>query len=213
MRDFRVGGNMRHVVVLSLAVLALSSIAGGQSSNPSKKLPAILAHAQYVYVEPYSGTDDLAAVSDPRITPEDREAVANVQNGILKWEHFKLTNRRSEAELIIFVRKGRIASANAGVRVHVGSGPGPGSTTSRDPSQTDKTVGGIGGGEVGPDEDLFWVYSLDPDGKLTGPVWQKDQKEGLDAPDMPLFEKFKKDVTASIAAQAKSQASAKNSKP
>jgi hypothetical protein len=74
-------------------------------------------------------------------------------------------------------------------------------------------VGGLGGGEIGPNEDIFWVYSLDPDGKLTGPIWRKNLKDGLDPQELVLFEKFKKDVATSVALQAKNQASARKSTP
>jgi hypothetical protein len=141
---------------------------------------------------------------------EDREAVANVQKAILNWGQYKITIRRSEADLVVFVRKGRIASANGGIHVHAGNrNSTPGGPTQAD----DHAVGGLGGGEIGPNEDIFWVYSLDPDGKLTGPIWRKNLKDGLDPQELVLFEKFKKDVATSVALQAKNQASARKSTP
>jgi hypothetical protein len=101
----------------------------------------------------------------------------------------------------VFIRKGRLATANGGVHVHVGtSNPAPGA-----PSKTDADAAPLGGAEVGPNEDIFWVYSIDPDGKLTGPIWQKTLKGGLDAPQLVLFEKFKEAVTSSVAAQTKNR--------
>lgn len=202
---------MRHAVILSLLLVSVVAICGGQSSGQSKKhVPsAMLASAQYVFVEPYSGSDFPAAAVDPHVSAEDHEAVGNVQNAILQWGQYKLAARRSEADLIVFIRKGRLASANAGVHVHVGtSNPTPGA-----PSKTDADAAPLGGAEVGPDQDIFWVYSLDPDGKLTGPIWQKTLKDGLDAPQLVLFEKFKEAVTASVAAQTKNQSAAKKPTP
>ncbi len=203
---------MRNAVVLSLLFLSVASLCIAQSPNTQskKRAPsAMLASAQFVFVEPYSGADTPAATVDPQVSAEDREAVAHVQNAILGWGQYQLAARRSEANLIIFIRKGRIASANAGVRVHVGSSnPAPGA-----PTQTDTAAAPLGGAEVGPDQDIFWVYSLDPDGKLTGPVWQKTLKDGLAAPQLVLFEKFKEDVAASVAAQTKNQSAAKKSTP
>jgi hypothetical protein len=201
---------MRYAMFPSLVAITFASLASGQSGNQAKKPSAILATAQFVSVEPYSGTDSPAAINDPHVSVEDREAVANVQKAILNWGQYKITIRRSEADLVVFVRKGRIASANGGIHVHAGNrNSTPGGPTQSD----DHAVGGLGGGEIGPNEDIFWVYSQDPDGKLTGPIWRKNLKDGLDPQELVLFEKFKKDVATSIASQAKNQASARQSTP
>jgi hypothetical protein len=201
---------MRYAMFSSVVAMTIASLASGQSGNQAKKSSAILATAQFVSVEPYSGTDSPAAINDPHLSVDDREAVANVQKAILNWGQYKITIRRSEADLVVFVRKGRIASANGGIHVHAGSrNSTPGGPTQSD----DHVVGGLGGGEIGPNEDIFWVYSLDPDGKLTGPIWRKNLKDGLDPQELVLFESFKKDVATSVASQAKNQASARKSTP
>jgi hypothetical protein len=202
---------MRYAFVLCLLVVSVAALSSGQSTGPSKKHApsAMLASAQYVFVEPYSGSDIPTATVDPHVSAEDREAVGIVQNAILQWGQYKLAVRRSEAELVVFIGKGRLASANGGVRVHVGTrNPAPGA-----PSQTDAAAAPLGGAEVGPDQDLFWVYSLDPDGKLAGPIWQKTLKDGLDAPQLVLFEKFKEAVNAAVAAQSKNRSAAKRPTP
>jgi hypothetical protein len=202
---------MRHAVMLSLLLVAVVALSSGQSSGQSKKHApsAMLASAQYVIVEPYSGSDIPGATVDPHVSAEDREAVGSVQNAILQWGKYKLAARRSEADLLMFIRKGRLASATGGVHVHVGTGnPAPGA-----PNKTGADAAPLGGAEVGPDQDIFWVYSLDPDGKLTGPIWQKTLKDGLDAPQLVLFEKFKEAVAASVAAQTKNQSTAKRTTP
>ncbi len=88
---------MRYVVFPSLVPLTIISLASAQSGNQSKKPEpsGILVSAQFVFVEPYSGTDSTAAIYDPHVSAEDREAVANVQNAILKWGQYKLAIRRS----------------------------------------------------------------------------------------------------------------------
>jgi hypothetical protein len=183
---------MRLAVALSLLLVSVVALSSGQSTSKKHAPSAMLASAQYVFVEPYSGSDTPTATVDPHVSAEDREAVGNVQNAILQWGQYKLATRHSEADLIVFIRKGRLASANGGVHVHVGtSNPAPGT-----PSKTDADAAPLGGAEVDPDQDIFWVYSLDPDGKLTGPIWQKTLKDGLDAPQLVLFEKFKEAVAA-----------------
>jgi hypothetical protein len=202
---------MRHAFILCLLVVSVAALSSGQSARPAKKHApsAMLASAQYVSVEPYSGSDVPSAKVDPHVSIEDREAVGNVQNAILQWGQYKLAVRRSEADLLVFIRKDRPASANDGVRVHVGtSNPAPGA-----PGKTDADAAPLGGAEVGPNEDLFRVYSLEPDGKLSGPIWQKTLKDGLDAPQLVLFEKFKEAVNAAVAAQTKNQSAAKRPTP
>ena len=71
------------------------------------------------------------------------------------------------------------------------------------------------GAEVGPNEDMLYVYLVNPDGKKFGPVWHQFLKDGLDEPEMPLFQKFKDQVdAASRAGAAKGNSSpSANSKP
>jgi hypothetical protein len=202
---------MPRAVVLSLLLVSVVVLSSGKSSGQSKKHApsAMLASAQYVFVEPYSGSDMPTPTVDPHVSAEDRDAVGNVQNAILQWGQYKLAARRSEADLIVFIRKGRLVSANGGVHVHVGTG----NSTPGAPSKTDADAAPLAGAEVGTDQDIFWVYSLDPDGKLTGPIWQKTLKDGLDAPQLVLFEKFREAVAASVAAQTKNQSAAKKLNP
>ncbi len=118
-----------------------------------------------------------------------------------------MTIRRSEADLVVFLRKGRTAGA------YVGGHAGTGTQFPGDPSSTHKPeVGIVAGADAGSNVDIFWVYSLNPQRKLI-PVWQKDMKDGLDKPKMILFEDFKNDVTTAAADQAKKQTPARKSNP
>ena len=47
----------------------------------------------------------------PGLFPEDREAIANVQDALKDWHRYALTINRGDADLIIIVRKGRLAAA------------------------------------------------------------------------------------------------------
>jgi len=222
---------MRSFVFAALVLLIFAPLCNAQSSPQSKKPEpmTILASAKFIFVAPpheepngqgsipdsaVSPEDREAAGSgveaarDPRITPEDREAVGNVQIAIRKWGYYTVTLRRSEADLVVFVRKGRIASAYA--VGHAGNGTPP----SSEPSSTRKSQGGVfTGAEADTTVDMFSVYSTNPQGTLSGPVWQKSLKDGLDAPELILFEEFKKDVTTAAAKQAKKQISAQTSTP
>jgi hypothetical protein len=113
---------MRYFVFPGLVMLFCLSLPAAQSGQQSKQPEplAILASAKFVFVEAYDGPDSPGSVRDPRVTPEDREAVANVQNAVQKWGYYILTMRRSEADLVVLVRKGRVVNAHSGG--HVGNG-------------------------------------------------------------------------------------------
>jgi hypothetical protein len=156
------------------------------------KTPHVLLNAQYVYVEPLLGNGQFA---DLNVSPEDRQAVTNVTYAIEKWRQYKLAARRSEADLVIGVRKGRVASAYGGGHVGVHTSPTGGHPTSE--------AGPVAGGETGPKEDLLWVFALNSDGTLAGPYWKNAQGRGLEMPDLTLFQQFKKDITDALAARNK----------
>jgi len=47
------------------------------------------------------------------------------------------------------------------------------------------------GVEAGPPEDLFEVCAMNPDGKLSGPLWLRTMPDGLRAPQVTLLEQFR----------------------
>ena len=175
---------------LFVVFVLLTSVALAQSKQ--QRTPQILLNAQYVYVEPL--VDD-GKFAGPNVSPEDRQAVTDVTNAIEKWGQYKIAARRSEADLVISVRRGRIASAYSGGHVGIHTSPTGGHpTTEGDP---------ITGSETGPKQDLLWVFVLNPDGKLAGPYWKNAQDHSLETPNLALFQQFKKDISEAIAAQNK----------
>ena len=167
-----------------------ASVAFSQAAQ--QKTPQLLLNAQYVYVEPL--LDD-GKFADPNVSPEDRQAVTNVTHAIESWGQYKIAARRSEADLVIAVRKGRTASAYGGGHVGIHTSPTGGPPT---------TEGGpITGGETGPKEDLLWVFALNPGGTLAGPYWKSAQDHGLETPTLALLQQFKKAISEAIAAQSK----------
>jgi hypothetical protein len=190
------------IFAVATAMLALALPALGQGN--SKKKPAIpdhLLNATYVYVEAYDGTE-----YDPRLLPEDRQAIADVQDAIEKWGRYHLTMRRSEAEIVIQVRTGRIASAQVRGGVSIGSVPNGTQIPPSSRTETDPHVGA--GAEVGPPDDLLWVFAVDHKGELAAPYWRRTKKDGLKTPEMELFKRFKDDVEAAATAQGKKRAAA-----
>ena len=81
------------------------------------KVPARLTQARYVALAYDLGDvllSEAEAVSKPgRVLPEDREALNSVRDLIEKWGRYVITIRPAQAELLIAVRTGRRASAEA----------------------------------------------------------------------------------------------------
>lgn len=48
-----------------------------------------------------------------------------------------------------------------------------------------------GSSEVGPEDDLLQVFSTGADGKLLGPIWTREMKDGFDAPRVLLIQQLK----------------------
>jgi len=158
------------------------------------EIPKIFTTSQFVFVETVYGAVNDTPV-DPRISAEDRTAVSRVEEALRTWGRYQLAFRRSEADLVFVVRKGRIADAHAGVRVSRGP---------RSPGGPSQTAGGPAyGSEAGSPYDVLFVYTRSPDGSLVSPHWDRTLDHGLDAPDLPLFKKFKEAVEASSKTPAK----------
>jgi hypothetical protein len=175
------------VLLLGVPILAQKKAA---------ELPKVFTTSQFVFVETVYGPVNDTTV-DPRITPEDRAAVSRIEDALRTWGRYQLAFKRSEADLVLVVRKGQLAEAHAGVNVSRRRQP-PGGL-----SQTGTNVGPVVGGEVGSPYDLLTVYIKNQDGSLGGPFWRRAQDHGLDEPDLLLFKKFKEAVEASSKAPAK----------
>ena len=175
---------------LVVGFVLLTSVAVAQTKQ--QKTAQLLLDTQYVYVEPLLNDGKFA---DPNVSHEDRQAVTDVTNAIEKWGQYKLAAHRSEADLVISVRKGRVASTYSGGHVSIHPSPPGGHPT---------TEGGpITGRETGPKQDLLLVFALNPDGKLAGPYWKNAQDHGLETPNLSLFQQFRKDISEAIAARNK----------
>ncbi len=170
------------------AVLAVCAVGYSKPKNKDD-FPKALLQARYVYVEAEDG--DIHSIN---LIPEDRHAIGDVEDALRNWNRYFVTVRRSEAEVVFVVRKERIASAQIGGTIGCGTVPGT--------TDTETHEAGRIGAEVGPNQDMLYVYLVNPDGKKFGPVWHEFLKDGLDKPEMPLFQKFKDQVEAATKAQA-----------
>jgi hypothetical protein len=177
-------------------------------------VPAVFAQARYVYVEAVDGQQ-----FNPNLYPEDRQAIADVQDAVESWKRYALTMERNQADLVIVVRKGRLASADVGASRQAG-GPFPGQPRANGPANGPVNGPGNGsgigrgiraGGEMGPPDDLFEVYQIDPEGQHGNPLWERSMADGLNAPQVLLFRQFREAVDKAYPAHASGQKTSQTS--
>ena len=141
----------------------------------------------------------------PGLYPEDRQAIADVMDRMRDWKRYAITPNREQADLVFVVRKGRLVGQQDHVGLGLGPhprGPQPGvlqpgqasnPTTAERRAGVSPTNGNEVGaaGEVGPPDDLLRVYTLNPNGKLIGPIWSRQMEDGLAGPSVRLLEQLK----------------------
>ena len=93
---------MKRSCLVAISLIVLAAISAPAAPNPSiakaPAFPGTLANARYVYVASYDGDQ-----FDPKLLPEDREAIGAVQNAIQNWGKLTIVYRPSEADIIILV--------------------------------------------------------------------------------------------------------------
>jgi hypothetical protein len=168
-----------------------------QAKDKKPKVPAVFGQAKYVYVEAIDGRE-----FDPNLNPDDRIAIADVRDALDNWKRYILTTSRSDADLVIVVRKGRLASANVDMAPRRGQMSGG----AGQPGQPGSMGAGAEiGAEAGPPDDFFEVCQVNPDGKLSGPLWHQSMPNGLNAPSVMLLVQFEEAVDKAYPPQTASQ--------
>jgi hypothetical protein len=162
------------------------------------KLLAVFNQARYVYVEAVAGQE-----FDPRLDPDDLQAIADVDKALYDWNRYVLTIRREQADLIFVVRKGRLVTAKAGVQV----GSGPQGVPSRPANGRFPGSGVAVGGDVGPPDDLLEVYVPNPNDAQGTLLWQRTLADGLNPPQLALFKQLKDEVERTYPSQTANKAS------
>jgi hypothetical protein len=117
--------------------------------------------------------------SQLRVLPEDRQALQRVHDELAKWKRYAITVKPEDAELLIAVRTGRLASAGGGFEIGRHDG-----VSRRGP---------VYGAEVSSPDDMLEVYQSNG-GHEGALLWRNLQKGGLSGSPPPLFEQLKKDV-------------------
>jgi hypothetical protein len=95
-RGIHMKKNIFATLLLSLAVATLSTFAAA-ATIPD--MPRTLSNARFVYVVAYDGDQ-----FSPNLLPEDRAAIARVEDGIEKWGKLTLVYRPQEADIILAVQ-------------------------------------------------------------------------------------------------------------
>ncbi len=195
---------MRYRGVLSAAALLLVCVAADAKSKKKVLLPTEVLQARtvLVLVDPNAGV----ALDDPSA---NRIARSNVENALRQWGRYSETFDMSFADLIVVVRKGSGKMAQgtiAGVpmnnptmstqpTVPGSDSPGGGSNVPfGDPSRSKGQIQGPHPQmEVGSSEDSYAVYLCHRDNPLdSSAIWRYDAKDGLESPEAPAVERFRK---------------------
>jgi hypothetical protein len=97
------GNAMRQVsaVAVLLVGFAMSGFATPKPADSAKAqpFPGTLVNARFVYVAAYDGDQ-----FNPNLLPEDRDAIATVQDTIQKWGKLILVYEPGQADIIILVQ-------------------------------------------------------------------------------------------------------------
>ena len=143
-------------------------------------LPTMVVNARYVYVTSYYGSQFSA-----RSFPDDRQAISDLEDGLKKWKRYIVVYKAEQADLVLLVRKGRLAAVRP--RVVIGR---------RAPGEEAQAPAGLGSdADFGPDQDMLAVYDARSGGaEGSAALWRQYQPGGLDAPGLPLLARFRKDV-------------------
>jgi hypothetical protein len=212
---------MRSLPVLLLAGLAAAGLLPAKDKKPS--VPEVFGRAHTAYVEAVEGQQ-----FDRNLDPDEREAIADVQDALQRWKRYRLVTEREDADIVFVVRKGRVFArdgngdlGNPNQDPNVGGpgggpGIGPGFGGAPMPGQRGPGQGGSGpvagpGGD-GMTEDLLEVCLVNADGKLTRPLWARSLEEGLNGPQMMLFQQLRDQVDKAYPNPPASQATGEGTK-
>jgi hypothetical protein len=88
---------MKSVFATLLLTLAIVGTAAASQKIPA--IPRTLSNARFVYVAAYDGDQ-----FDPNLLPDDRTAIARVQDTVEKWGKLTLVYRPEDADIILLVQ-------------------------------------------------------------------------------------------------------------
>ncbi len=86
-------------VAAGLLSMALVTASRATDSENPPEMPRILSNARFVYVSAYDGDQ-----FNPRLLPEDRDAIGRVQDAIQKWGKLIVVYRPQDADMQLVVQ-------------------------------------------------------------------------------------------------------------
>jgi hypothetical protein len=104
-------------VTLLMATVALAAPKPPRSAQADQPFPGTLRNARYIYVAAYDGDQ-----FNRNLLPEDRDAIANVQNALQKWGKLTLVYSPGDAEIILLVQSRPSEDVLAVYDAHLSSG-------------------------------------------------------------------------------------------
>jgi hypothetical protein len=189
-------------VYLTLSLLLLTSSFAGAKDKKKVVLPAdvLKAHTVFVMVDPQAGID----IAEPTVNNDARR---DVENALLRWGRLDPIQDEHAADLIITVRRGHDKTVDptiGGTRINNtpgmgqsnrAGGPGfPGDASNGQPPSSQPYPQT----EIGATQDVLVVYRGMTEHPLDAPaVWRYQAKDGLESPDVPAVEVFRKLVAES----------------
>ena len=81
-----------------LIVLLITTVAASATATDPAFLSAV-KNARFVYVTSYDGNE-----FNWNVLPEDRQAIANVQDAVQQWGHYIIVYRPAQADIILAVQ-------------------------------------------------------------------------------------------------------------
>ena len=195
---------MRRNLPAFLLLLAIAASAPAIAKPKKPSVPEAFESARTVFVEARDERD----ITDMALDPDDRSAILDVQDGIQDWGRYTLSRSRRDADLILVVHKGRVMrdQSNTGalgsLRLPAGHSPMPDPADASENGTNARSPDGLT-----QEKDQLWVYTIQPDGKLKGPIWRSEQERGLRGPNVLLLQRLKYEVEKAYpSAPAKQQA-------
>jgi len=85
--------------ILAMVLLSLAMSTAVALAENAPEMPRIFANARFVYVTAYDGDQ-----FNPNLLPEDREAIARVQDAIQKWGKLIVVYRPQDANIVLMVQ-------------------------------------------------------------------------------------------------------------
>ena len=93
---------MRKQAILSAIVILLllmgTALAGPATDKNAPPFPGTLVNARYVYVTSYDGDQ-----FNPGVLPQDRRAIAAVEDAVEKWGKWVVVYKPQEADVVLMV--------------------------------------------------------------------------------------------------------------